>query len=195
MRFVSSPLIVRDVAGMRSYGHRVILRPHIAHANKNRKAAVKEFNSALVAYKRRQLMETLSASSSIEADSGDADDAAQSPDEADSEDEPQVAAVDGVVDSLGSQRAEEGNSAGGGFRAAGALMFPGLDRGRTLWEEDGYQSSLLLKTVPVPLGGFFVNGVAGVFLPLVMYRAVYDMGTVSVRLLVACYTCRGIIFR
>lgn len=47
------------------------------------------------------------------------------------------------------------------FRAAGALMFPGLDRGRNLWDEDNYQSSNVFKTVPVPLGGFFTNGVAG----------------------------------
>lgn len=47
------------------------------------------------------------------------------------------------------------------FRAAGALMFPGLDRGRNLWDEDNFQSSKVFKTVPVPLGGFFTNGVAG----------------------------------
>lgn len=47
------------------------------------------------------------------------------------------------------------------FRAAGALMFPGLDRGRNLWDEDSFQSSKVFKAVPVPLGGFFTNGVAG----------------------------------
>ena len=57
----------------------------------------------------------------------------------------------------------ESPEAGGkkAFRAAGTLIFPGLDRGRTLWEEDNYQSSLVTKTVPVPMGGFFTNGVAG----------------------------------
>lgn len=47
------------------------------------------------------------------------------------------------------------------FRAAGALMFPGLDRGKNLWDEDNFQSSRVFKTVPVSLGGFFTNGVAG----------------------------------
>lgn len=63
----------------------------------------------------------------------------------------------GVVDSSLSK------GAAGVFRAAGALMFPGLDRGRNLWEEDSYQSLLLHKTVPVSLGGFFSNGVAGLW--------------------------------
>lgn len=114
-----------------------------------------EFNAALVAYKRRQLMETLTLASSPTEDDGDD---SKSPDEEDSKrKELELSDTVGVVDSLASQGAK------GGFRAAGALMFPGLDRGRTLWEEDSYQSSLLLKTVPVSLGGFFANGVAGLF--------------------------------
>lgn len=64
----------------------------------------------------------------------------------------------GVVDTA-SPPEDGGDTAA--FRAAGALMFPGLDRGRTLWGEDNYQSALLQKTVPVPLGGFYVNGVVG----------------------------------
>lgn len=111
-----------------------------------------DFNSALVAYKRRQLMETLTLESSRMED-----DDAKTPIEGDSKKELDSSDTVGVVDSLASQGAD------GRFRAAGALMFPGLDRGRTLWEEDSYQSSLLLNTVPVSLGGFFANGVAGLF--------------------------------
>lgn len=68
----------------------------------------------------------------------------------------------GVVDSaVSSSTPDAGPGQPVPFRAAGALIFPGLDRGRTLWEEDHFQSSSVLKTVPVPLGGFFTNGVAG----------------------------------
>lgn len=114
-----------------------------------RDAAGNEFSAALLAYKRRELMETL-ASTPAEGGSdditGDAQQANQNVD---------------VVDSVASTPSPGSSEEATPFRAAGALIFPGLDRGRTLWEEDHFQSSSVLKTVPVPLGGFFNNGVAG----------------------------------
>lgn len=113
-------------------------------------AARDDFNAALMAYKRRELMETLSLTQTDgQAGDGGSD---ESVDVADS-----VGVVDSAV--VPSPRVAGGDKPS--FRAAGALMFPGLDRGRSLWEEDNYQSSRLIKTVPVPLGGFFANGVAG----------------------------------
>ncbi|CAN0399608.1 unnamed protein product [Ectocarpus sp. 12 AP-2014] len=118
---------------------------------RDRLAAGDEFQAALLAYKRRELLETL-ASSSGEGTSdardgnGDIEEATQN-----------VGVVDSAVS--GPSAGDKGQTTP--FRAAGALLFPGLDRGRTLWEEDHYQSSAVFKTVPVPLGGFFTNGVAG----------------------------------
>lgn len=103
-----------------------------------------------MAYKRRELMETLSAESSSEGVLSDEND----------DSEPKNENV-GVVDSSVPEPSEGVGRTNVAFRAAGGLIFPGLDRGRTLWAEDNYQSSLVLKTVPVPLGGFFTNGVAG----------------------------------
>lgn len=119
-----------------------------------REAAGDEFNAALLAYKRRELMETLSASPA-EGDPG-----VEKTDGVDRQtgESRNVALVDSGV--TGKSYTEPGDKRLA-FRAAGTLMFPGLDRGRTLWEEDNYQSSLVTKTVPVPLGGFFSNGVAG----------------------------------
>lgn len=119
-----------------------------------REAAADEFNAALLAYKRRELMETLSASpaegeSGVGRKTGDVD---RQPDEGESNNV-------GLVDSGVPGKSYTDKMLA--FRASGTLMFPGLDRGRTLWEEDNYQSSLVTKTVPVPLGGFFSNGVAG----------------------------------
>lgn len=114
-----------------------------------RDAAGSEFSAALLAYKRRELMETL-ASTLAEGASDDVTGDAQQANEN----------VD-VVDSVASTPSPGGSEQAIPFRAAGALIFPGLDRGRTLWEEDHFQSSSVLKTVPVPLGGFFTNGVAG----------------------------------
>lgn len=114
-------------------------------------AAREDFNAALLAYKRRELMETLASTPAGEANcAGNTTDDVQQPNQ-------NVGVVDSAVP-------ESSAEAGGGtvaFRAAGALMFPGLDRGRAVWNEDNYQSSLVLKTVPVALGGFFTNGVAG----------------------------------
>lgn len=114
-----------------------------------RDAAGSEFSAALLAYKRRELMETL-ASTPVQGASddvtGDAQQANQNVD---------------VVDSVASTPSPGSSEQATPFRAAGALIFPGLDRGRTLWEEDHFQSSSVFKTVPVPLGGFFTNGVAG----------------------------------
>ncbi|CAM9321707.1 unnamed protein product, partial [Ascophyllum nodosum] len=119
---------------------------------RDRDAADSEFNAALLAYKRRELMETLAASSSDESSEvvESANDNGIPPG-----DTRNVGLVDSGVPG-------ESPEAGGkkAFRAAGTLIFPGLDRGRTLWEEDNYQSSLVAKTVPVPMGGFFTNGVA-----------------------------------
>lgn len=119
----------------------------------SRRAAGDEFNAALVAYKRRELMETLSSTS--KGEQGDGTDKDKAADNA-----PRNQNV-GVVDSTIPGLSTGGDGKVLPFRAAGALIFPGLDRGRTLWEDDNYQSSLVSKTVPVPLGGFFVNGVAG----------------------------------
>eukprot|EP00752_Nemacystus_decipiens_P001480 g1455.t1 len=116
---------------------------------RDRDAAGSEFSAALLAYKRRELMETL-ASTPAE---GESDDVAGNAHQANEN-------VD-VVDSVTSTLSPRGSEQTTPFRAAGALIFPGLDRGRTLWEEDHFQSSSVLKTVPVPLGGFFTNGVAG----------------------------------
>lgn len=99
-------------------------------------------------------METLSATSSSDGVLSDEKDNSQ----------PKNENV-GVVDSSVPEPSEGGGGTKVAFRAAGGLVFPGLDRGRTLWAEDNYQSSLVLKTVPVPLGGFFTNGVAGEKLP------------------------------
>ncbi|CAM9670824.1 unnamed protein product, partial [Hapterophycus canaliculatus] len=118
---------------------------------RDREAAGNEFNAALLAYKRRELIETLASTSAAGAsDGGDKTD--------DMEGNNQNV---GVVDSVVSSPSDAGPGQPVPFRAAGALIFPGLDRGRTLWEEDHFQSSSVLKTVPVPLGGFFTNGVAG----------------------------------
>lgn len=116
-------------------------------ARYTRDAAGSEFSAALLAYKRRELMETL-ASTPAEGASDDTtgDEANQNVD---------------VVDSVASTPSPGSSGQATPFRASGALIFPGLDRGRTLWEEDHFQSSSVLKTVPVPLGGFFTNGVAG----------------------------------
>lgn len=114
-----------------------------------RDAAGNEFSAALLAYKRRELMETLASTSATEAsdtETGNVQETNQNV---------------GVVDSAVSAPSAGGSGQPTPFRAAGALIFPGLDRGRTLWEEDHFQSSSVLKTVPVPLGGFFTNGVAG----------------------------------
>lgn len=116
-----------------------------------RLAAGDEFQAALLAYKRRELLETLASSSGEGA--GDARDGNGDIEEATQN----VGVVDSAVS--GPSAGDEGQTTP--FRAAGALLFPGLDRGRTLWEEDHYQSSAVFKTVPVPLGGFFTNGVAG----------------------------------
>lgn len=112
----------------------------------SRKAAGDEFNAALVAYKRRELMETL-ASTPTEKTSDEADGPQQE--------------NQNVESPLSEELSAKVGMKAVAFRAAGALIFPGLDRGRTLWEEDNYQSSSVLKTVPVPLGGFFTNGAAG----------------------------------
>lgn len=114
-----------------------------------RDAAGNEFSAALLAYKRRELMETLASTSTPE----------ESDDETGSVQETNQNV--GVVDSVVAASSAGGSGKATPFRAAGALIFPGLDRGRTLWEEDHFQSSSVLKTVPVPLGGFFTNGVAG----------------------------------
>lgn len=95
-------------------------------------------------------METLASTSAVGAS-----------DEADESDVKQTNQNVGVVDSVVLSPSETDPGQPVPFRAAGALIFPGLDRGRTLWEEDHFQSSSVLKTVPVPLGGFFTNGVAG----------------------------------
>ncbi|CAM9123692.1 unnamed protein product [Ectocarpus sp. 4 AP-2014] len=118
---------------------------------RDRLAAGDEFRAALLAYKRRELLETLASSSGEGASdardgNGDIEEATQN-----------VGVVDSAIS--GPSAGAEGQTTP--FRAAGALLFPGLDRGRTLWEEDHYQSSAVFKTVPVPLGGFFTNGVAG----------------------------------
>ena len=126
-----------------------VLVPQIVLSTLNRDAAGSEFSAALLAYKRRELMETL-ASTPAE---GASDDATCDAQEANQN-------VD-VVDSVASTPSPGSSTQATPFRAAGALIFPGLDRGRTLWEEDHFQSSSVLKTVPVPLGGFFTNGVAG----------------------------------
>ncbi|CAM9106885.1 unnamed protein product [Discosporangium mesarthrocarpum] len=112
---------------------------------RDRDAAARDFNAALTSYKRRQLSETLAASAGSFENSVS----------------PSSTVEDniGLVDSnVGPKNAEEEQPP---FRAAGTLMFPGFDRGRTLWEEDNYQSSLVLETIPVPLAGFFGNGVTG----------------------------------
>lgn len=114
-----------------------------------RDAAGNEFSAALLAYKRRELMETLASTSTTE----------ESDDETNNAQE--INQNVGVVDSVVSASSAGGSGQATPFRAAGALIFPGLDRGRTLWEEDNFQSSSVLKTVPVPLGGFFTNGVSG----------------------------------
>lgn len=117
-----------------------------------RDAAGSEFSAALLAYKRRELMETLAATPAGGA-GGASDDSTG--------DAQQANQNVGVVDSVASTPSLGGSGQATPFRAAGALIFPGLDRGRTLWEEDHFQSSSVLQTVPVPLGGFFTNGVAG----------------------------------
>lgn len=114
-----------------------------------RDAAGNEFSAALLAYKRRELMETLASTSAPEESDGQTDVVQETNQNV------------GVVDSAVSTSSTGGSGQAKPFRAAGVLMFPGLDRGRTLWEEDNFQSSSVLKTVPVPLGGFFTNGVAG----------------------------------
>lgn len=126
----------------------VVVLPHVALCMP-RDAAGSEFSAALLAYKRRELMETLASTLAEGANdevTGDAQQANQNV---------------GVVDSVASTPSPGSSEQATPFRAAGALIFPGLDRGRTLWEEDHFQSSSVLKTVPVPLGGFFTNGVAG----------------------------------
>lgn len=119
-----------------------------------RGAARSEFNSGVMAYKRQELMETLSLTSTdIDTDVNPSQGGSNvMGDESDSV---------GIVESALASRALDKDGGRPPFRAAGALMFPGLDRGRILWDEDNYQSSLMVKTVPVPLGGFFSNGVAG----------------------------------
>ena len=94
-------------------------------------------------------METL-ASTTSEGSSEDATVGAQEANQ-------NVGVVDSVVSAPSAGKPEQTIP----FRAAGALIFPGLDRGRTLWGEDHFQSSSVLQTVPVQLGGFFANGVAG----------------------------------
>lgn len=138
-----------------------------------RNAARNDFKAGLMAYKRRELMETLSQTST------DSEFAAGEPDNAADEGDP-VGVVDSAMSSVPSVVGHKL-----GFRAAGALMFPGLDRGRVLWEEDSYQSSLLLQTVPVPLGGFFTNGVAGMN---EVQRSTIDSGFLSARRCPLCNT-------
>eukprot|EP00904_Undaria_pinnatifida_P010466 jgi/Undpi1/654/HiC_scaffold_10.g04118.m1 len=118
---------------------------------RDRIAAGDEFNAALVAYKRRQLMETLASTSTNEASDGVAQPGREQLENQNVE----------VVDSSIAAPAAGAPREATAFRAAGALMFPGLDRGKNLWDEDNFQSSRVFKTVPVSLGGFFTNGVAG----------------------------------
>ncbi|CAM9359691.1 unnamed protein product, partial [Chrysoparadoxa australica] len=47
------------------------------------------------------------------------------------------------------------------FQASGLLMYPGFDRGTTLFEEESYESSKAIKAVALPPGGFFGNGFLG----------------------------------
>ncbi len=127
----------------------VICCSHVVILDFIREAAGNEFSAALLAYKRRELMETL-ASTTAEGFSEDSTGDVQ-------ESNQNVGVVDSVVSTPSSGKPEQSTP----FRAAGALIFPGLDRGRTLWGEDHFQSSSVVQTVPVPLGGFFANGVAG----------------------------------
>ncbi|CAM9671001.1 unnamed protein product, partial [Laminaria digitata] len=124
---------------------------------RDRIAAGDEFNAALVAYKRRQLMETLASTSTSTDEASEASGGVDHPDEEEQHENQNVNVVDSSIAAPPAGVPREVAA----FRAAGALMFPGLDRGRNLWDEDNYQSSNVLKTVPVPLGGFFTNGVAG----------------------------------
>jgi hypothetical protein len=41
----------------------------------------------------------------------------------------------------------------------GALLYPCIDRGATLFKEACYESKKLSAAIPLPLGGFFCNGV------------------------------------
>ncbi|CAM9953614.1 unnamed protein product, partial [Phaeothamnion confervicola] len=72
--------------------------------------------------------------------------------------------LEALAGSLGGSSSGGGSSKEGSkvpFRASGALMFVSFDRGQLLYGETGYESTRLVQTVPVPLGGFFANGVIG----------------------------------
>lgn len=60
------------------------------------------------------------------------------------------------------------------FQARGVLAYPCMDRGKTLFEEENFESGKISAAIPVPLGGFFCNGVFG---PLVDGAAATLYGT------------------
>lgn len=62
-----------------------------------------------------------------------------------------------LEESLGSAASEGGPR----FTPVGALMFPCFDRGYNLFREENYESSHLSRAAPVPISGFFCNGVLG----------------------------------
>lgn len=55
----------------------------------------------------------------------------------------------------------QATAAGYSSRVSGALVFPCLDRGKVLFEEENYETRTITDYINAPMGGFFCNGAIG----------------------------------